>query len=119
MRSYTDIEKIFPILASKLTTLKSLITEMMNPFPRERPDAQEILLKKHLWTINITEFNIENEYKNLSKTLNENSFLHIFIKSKLLNINHHCRHQLWAKRALNPSEILERLSVILCTFKIF
>jgi hypothetical protein len=80
---------------------------MRNPFPQERPDAQEILLKKHLWTINMTEFNLENEYKILSKSLNENSFVHIFIKSKLLNINDHCRYQLWAKRTLNLSETLE------------
>ncbi len=92
---------------------------MMNPFPQERPNAQEILLKKRLWTINMMEFNVENEYKNLSKILNENSFVHIFIKSKLLNINHHRLYQFWAKRALNPSEILERLRVVLCALKIF
>jgi Zyg-11 family protein len=83
------MEIISTILKNKYYELLKLFDKMTQTDPNQRPNCREILELKHLWALDLNEFEIESELRIAldSETKNNNTNIFSIIESKLIKRN--------------------------------
>ncbi len=69
-------------LENKYLNLFELSERMTSSLKNRRPNCDEILLQKHLWSLNLTELQNDSEFKSKEMQFTDNTFHSNFIKMK-------------------------------------
>jgi hypothetical protein len=87
-RSY-DEKELPQLLKTKFKAALDLYEDMLKPLPRKRPNCEQILEKKDLWTLNEKELEINDELRKEinSKLNNQNKFVFDILASTLNCLN--------------------------------
>ncbi len=80
--------RISHLLKYKFRNAFELYERMTQFLPEERPDCEEILNTRHLWSLGKNEFTIDGEMKKLICSANEEKLtIYSILKSKLFFAN--------------------------------
>jgi serine/threonine protein kinase len=69
-------------LENKYLNLFELSERMTSALKNRRPNCDEILVQKHLWSLNLTELQNDSEFKSKEMQFSDNSFHSCFVKMK-------------------------------------
>ncbi len=69
-------------LENKYLKLFELSERMTSSLKNRRPNCDEILFEKHLWSLNLTELQNDSEFKSKEMQFSDNIFYSHFIKMK-------------------------------------
>ncbi len=69
-------------LENQYLNLFELSERMTSSLKNKRPNCGEILLQKHLWSLNLTELQNDSEFKSKEMQFSDNIFHSNFIKMK-------------------------------------